>query len=93
MKATTPLTKVTANESGRGQRLRKAPATKEVVPLTDKSRKTPEWLRLAYEFFTDKATGPAWDRCVTTWFAFEETASPDEITFVSTIVTKYIPPC
>jgi hypothetical protein len=92
MKATAPLTEVTASESGRGQRLRKAPATKEVVPLTDISRKTPEWLRLAYEFFTDKAAGPAWDRCVAAWFAFEGTASPDEITSVSSIVAKYIPP-
>ncbi|KAF8238277.1 hypothetical protein L208DRAFT_1075497, partial [Tricholoma matsutake] len=40
----------------------------------------PEWLRLAYEFVTDKAAGPAWDRCVATWFTFEGTASPDEIT-------------
>jgi hypothetical protein len=77
-KATAPPTEVTASESGRGQRLRKAPATKEVVPLTDVSRKTPEWLRLAYEFVTDKAAGPAWDRCVAAWFAFEGTASPVE---------------
>jgi hypothetical protein len=91
-KATAPPTEVTASESGRGQRLRKAPATKEVVPLTDISRKTPEWLRLAYKFLTDKAAGPTWDCCVAAWFAFEGTASPDEITSVSSIVTKYIPP-
>jgi hypothetical protein len=59
VKATTPLTEVAASESGRGHRLRKAPATKEIVPLTDLSRKTPEWLQLAYEFVTDKTAGPA----------------------------------
>jgi hypothetical protein len=36
-KATTPLTEVAASESGRGHHLRKAPATKEIVPLTDLS--------------------------------------------------------
>jgi hypothetical protein len=39
----------------------------------------------------DKTAGPAWDRCVTAWFAFEGTFSAYEITSVSTIPTKHIP--
>jgi hypothetical protein len=89
-KATTPLTEVATSESGRGHRLRKAPATKEIVPLTELSRKTPEWLQLAYEFVTDKTAGPAWDRCVAAWFAFEGMFSTYDIASVSTIDTNHI---
>ncbi|KAF8226360.1 hypothetical protein L208DRAFT_1302124, partial [Tricholoma matsutake] len=31
-------------------------------------------------FVTDKATGPAWDHCVTAWFMFEGTHLAEEIT-------------
>ena len=53
-------------EDGRCQCVRKAPATRDIVPLTDASRKKPEWLLLARQFMTDRA-GSAWDRCVNAW--------------------------
>ena len=93
MKATVPLTEVAFSESGRGHRLRKTPATKEIVPLTDIARKTPEWLQRAYEFVADKTTGPAWDHCVTAWFTFKGMFSIDDIASVSTIVTNHIYLC
>lgn len=90
VKATTPLTEVAVSESGRGHHLCKAPATKEIVPLTDLSRKTPEWLQLAYKFIMDKTAGPAWDHCVTAWFAFEAMFSTYDIASVSTVDTNHI---
>ena len=60
------------------------------MPLTDVSQKTPEWLQLAYEFVMDKTAGPAWNLCVTAWFAFEGTFSAYEITSVSTIAADFV---
>ena len=58
----------------REPRVRKAPALKEVVALTETNQGTcPPWATYTKDFLDDMRLGPEWMACIESWLLFEKT--------------------
>jgi hypothetical protein len=73
--ANKPQLESTAHTEERGARVRKRPAPKEVVPLTEitnESSSAPEWLTLAEGYLRDGMNKKGWVECIDAWIEFEK---------------------